>query len=47
MLRLIVSDYAILRVASPPPTLSVMDLRLVREYGTTIGAWLVLNNLNL
>jgi hypothetical protein len=29
MLRLIVSDYAILRVASPPPTLSVVDFRPV------------------
>jgi hypothetical protein len=29
MLRLIVSDYAIFLVASPPPALSVMDLRPV------------------
>jgi hypothetical protein len=42
-LRLIVSDYAILRVASPPPTLPVVDLRPVREYGTAIGTWLILN----
>jgi hypothetical protein len=47
MLRLIVSDYAILCVASPPPTLSVMDFRPVREYGTAIGTWLLLNDLNL
>jgi hypothetical protein len=46
MLRLIVSDYAILRVASPPPTLPVMDFRPVREYGTAIGTWLLLYNLN-
>jgi hypothetical protein len=29
MLRLIVSDYAILFVAFPPPALSVMDFRPV------------------
>jgi hypothetical protein len=46
MLRLIVCDYAILCVASPPPALSVVDFRPVREYGTTIGTWLLLNNLN-
>jgi hypothetical protein len=43
MLRLIVSDYAILCVASPPPTFLVVDLRPVREYGTAIGTWLLLN----
>jgi hypothetical protein len=46
MLRLIVSDYAILSVASPLPALSVVDLRPVREYGTAIGTWLLLNNFN-
>jgi hypothetical protein len=29
MLRLIVSDYTIFRVASPPPALFVVDLRPV------------------
>jgi hypothetical protein len=36
MLRLIVSDYAILSVASLPPAFSSWTLGLFREFGTAI-----------
>jgi hypothetical protein len=36
MLRLVISNWAILRVTSPPPAFSSWTLGLFREFGTAI-----------